>query len=251
MSIEKTEPAVPEKGSTCPLPLPPEERKKMVDEWLEGIPAGIRAKVERLKVIEVGVGMGPACVGVYIRKLKNPGRPLLIALDWLAGHADLMRRCHVVMTDGQMLYFEPHRFLLHRAAPTPRPKKKQASSPEVGIFWIDDLGRMFAASASLRKAEDYGEFKVFEKGHLELWDAAIRANPKWRHLEYEEVPRGRVVFRKNQEKPEFIVYMPKRIGKYRTKVIGRFNLPSGHIRFDFDDEHYQMNDNNRKQGNKP
>ncbi len=90
----------------------------------------------------------------------------------------------------------------------------KSSTPEVGIFWIDDFGKMFAASVSLPEAEDYGEFKIFEKGHLEIWDAAIRANPKWRHLEYAEVPRGRVVYRHTPKKPEFIVYMPRRIGKY-------------------------------------
>ena len=41
------------------------------------------------------------------------------------------------------------------------------------------------------------------------------------------------------KKPEFIVYMPKRIGKHKNKVVTRFSLPSGHIRFDFSDEHYQ------------
>jgi hypothetical protein len=117
---------------------------------------------------------------------------------------------------------------------------KKALTPEVGLFWIDDLGTMFAASVSLREAQDYGEFKVFEKGHVDLWGAAIRANPEWRHLEYEEVPRGRVVSRTGRKKPEFIVYMAKRIGKYSDKVTCQFHLPSGCVRFDFDDEHYQM-----------
>ena len=113
---------------------------------------------------------------------------------------------------------------------------------QVGIFWIDDLGKMFAASVSLRDAVDYGECRTFEGSHYDLWNKAKHENPTWRNLEYEEVPRGRVVYRKDPKKPEFIVYMPRRIWKFRNKVISRFNLPTGYIRIDYDDEHYRMSE---------
>jgi len=119
-------------------------------------------------------------------------------------------------------------------------KSKKAAIPEVGIFWIDDSGKMYAESISLRDAEDYGEFKIFEGSHFESWSKATRANPQWREKEYDEIPRGRVVFRKDPKKPEFIVYLPKRIVKYKSKVIGWFKLPSGHLRLNTSDEHYQM-----------
>ncbi len=117
--------------------------------------------------------------------------------------------------------------------------KKRAAVPEVGIFWIDDSGKMFVASVSLRDAVDYGEFRIFEGSHLDSWSKAIRAVPKWKHLEYEEVPRGRVVYRRDPKQPEFIVYMPKVILKHKGKVIARFNLPAGYTLFNTSDEHYQ------------
>jgi len=117
---------------------------------------------------------------------------------------------------------------------------KKAAIPELGIFWLDDSGEMFAESVSLRDAEDYGDFKIFGGNHYDLWSKAVRANPKWRDLEYEDIPRGRVVYKKDPKKPMFIVYLPKRIGKYKNNIIGRFNLPSGHVRFDMSDEHYRM-----------
>ena len=117
---------------------------------------------------------------------------------------------------------------------------RKASTPKVGIFWIDDHGTMFAASVSLPDAEDYGEFKIFDGSHLDSWDKAIRSNPKWKDLQYEQIPRGRVVYRQDPKKPEFIVYMPEQISKYRGKVVTRFKLPSGYVRFNFDDEHYQL-----------
>jgi len=121
-----------------------------------------------------------------------------------------------------------------------RAASKKASIPELGIFWIDDSGTMFAESVSLRDAEDYGDFKIFGGDHFNLWDKAVRAVPQWEGMEYEEVPRGRVVYKKDPKKPEFIVYLPKRILRYKNKVVGRFNLPTGHIRFDTSDEHYRM-----------
>ncbi len=110
----------------------------------------------------------------------------------------------------------------------------------VGIFWIDDSGAMFADGVSLPKATDYGEFRTFDKSHYESWDSVIHAKPKWKHLEYEEVPRGRVVYKRDPKNPEFIVYMPRRIGKFKNKVISRFKLPAGYVRVDFSDEHYQI-----------
>jgi len=121
-----------------------------------------------------------------------------------------------------------------------RAASKKASIPELGIFWIDDSGTMFAESVSLRDAEDYGDFKIFGGDHFNLWDKAVRAVPQWEGMEYEEVPRGRVVYKKDPKKPEFVVYLPKRILRYKNKVVGRFNLPTGHIRFDTSDEHYRM-----------
>lgn len=118
---------------------------------------------------------------------------------------------------------------------------KKASQPEVGIFWIDDSdGTMFADSVSLEDAEQAGDFCDYGGSHYVVWGKAIRANPKWKGLEYEQIPRGRVVYKKDPKKPEFIVYMAKRSVKFKSKVIRRFKLPTEHIRFDFSDEHYQM-----------
>ena len=119
-------------------------------------------------------------------------------------------------------------------------RRKTASIPEVGVFWIDNAGLMFAESVSLREAEDYGDFKIFEGSHIDVWEKAIRAVSKWRGLEYEDVPRGRVVYKKDPKSPVFIVYLPKAILKFKNKVISRFSLPVGYTRFDTSDVHYQM-----------
>lgn len=117
---------------------------------------------------------------------------------------------------------------------------KKASIPRVGIFWVDNAGTIFSESISLREAFDYDEFKVFDGSHYDLWNKAMRANPQWRGLEYEDIPRGRVVYKKDPKKPEFIVYLPKQALRHKNKVISEFDLPAGHVRFDTTDDHYRM-----------
>jgi hypothetical protein len=123
-----------------------------------------------------------------------------------------------------------------------RAMSKTATLPEVGIFWIDAAGTMFAESVSIKDAEGYDEFKIFGGSHYDLWRKAVHANPQWKELEYEEIPRGRVVWHNTPKDPEFVVYLPKELVRYQGQVTSKFNLPSGHVRFDTTDEHYRMCD---------
>lgn len=117
---------------------------------------------------------------------------------------------------------------------------RKAATPKVGIFWVDDRGRMFMDGVSPRDAEDYGEFRIYDKGHFDVWGDAVRENPKWEGVEYGQIPRGMVVYHKDPKRPEFVVYMPRQIAKHKDKVMSAFGLPVGHVRFDYSDEHYRM-----------
>jgi hypothetical protein len=48
------------------------------------------------------------------------------------------------------------------------------------------------------------------------------------------------VGRRDPKKPEFIIYLPERIEKFKDKVIERFDLPVAYVRVDTSDEHYRM-----------
>jgi hypothetical protein len=119
-------------------------------------------------------------------------------------------------------------------------KKRKASIPKVGIFWIDSAGQMYAEGSSLRDAGDYGEFRIYDKAHIDAWDTAVLKNKQWRDLEYDDVYRGRVIYRRDPKQPEFIVYMPKQLAKARAKILSWFDLPLEYVRFDYGDEHYRM-----------
>ena len=112
--------------------------------------------------------------------------------------------------------------------------------PQVGIFWLDDTGAMYSESIPLRDAVDYGECRTFNGSHYDLWSRAVAANPQWQGLEYEEIPRGRVVCCKDARKKQFVVYLPPKILKHRNKIIATFHLPAASVRFDTSDLHYRM-----------
>ena len=106
----------------------------------------------------------------------------------------------------------------------------------VGPYWFvrDDSGRvlLMAHRCALAAAEEYGDFITCPHGHLEVWEgwrarcAADRVAAVVRDAEYEEWPRGRVVF--NSIKTQFIVYADKQIPQGRAEArSGVFRHPCG------------------------
>jgi hypothetical protein len=122
--------------------------------------------------------------------------------------------------------------------------RKVAAVPEVGIFWVDiQAKKVYAEKTRLPDADDMGGFKIHLRGHYEAWGAISKQNPKWRGVEYEDIPRGRVIYVKDPHNPKFIVYTNKQVkGKtaLQNAIASEFNLPSGHYEFDFTDEHYEI-----------
>jgi hypothetical protein len=103
-----------------------------------------------------------------------------------------------------------------------------AEHPSVGIFWVVGIApgetRLLAAGCPLEAAEPYGDFLTFPDGHYETWgrwrrtkdsDAALRALV--RTFEYEDWPRGRIVFDRARER--FVLYADRKL--IQTNAIAR------------------------------
>jgi hypothetical protein len=112
----------------------------------------------------------------------------------------------------------------------------EAKEPSVGIFWVVGTGpgnvRLLAVGCSLEAAEPYGDFLTFPEGHYEVWerwrnikdrDAALRAVV--RSFEYEDWPRGRIVF--DQSKGRFILYADRKLMPLETIADSEEVLNSG------------------------
>ena len=110
-----------------------------------------------------------------------------------------------------------------------------AHGPSVGIFWVVETGpgeaRLLTAGCSLEAAEPYGDFLTFAGGHYEVWegwrnikdhDPALRTVV--RTFEYEDWPRGRIVF--DQMKKPFILYADRKLmlPDTITEIQARFAL---------------------------
>jgi hypothetical protein len=105
---------------------------------------------------------------------------------------------------------------------------------KVGIFWVYQ-GEIIAVPVEREAGEDDGLFINGPQGHAEAWEALRRRDPHLRYLEYEQVPRGRVLFDKRQRR--YLVYLDRVLLKARVKaqVRAAFGLPRAVF---CTDEHY-------------
>jgi len=71
--------------------------------------------------------------------------------------------------------------------------RRRAPDPQVGIFWLVD-GKLVMDSTALSMAEDYGAFKVHLGDHCSVWEKLQRGRAVPADVEYEECPRGRVMY---------------------------------------------------------
>ena len=84
----------------------------------------------------------------------------------------------------------------HRGSRLNIGKKKRDSfdnEPKVGIFWLDGK-RLIIDGTTLAKADIYSEYRNFPTSHLEYWAELQRDGIVPREMEYDERPRGRVIY---------------------------------------------------------
>jgi hypothetical protein len=115
-------------------------------------------------------------------------------------------------------------------------------TPEIGIFWRVQTAKatpvLLADSVPLDQAERYGDF-LTHGGHYEFWSsmAELAASElrrrnlpdvaKW--SEYEEWPRGRVVFHVLTNR--FTIYADRKLqgAKIIEQIVNRFMLPTDRV----------------------
>ena len=67
------------------------------------------------------------------------------------------------------------------------------TAPQVGIIFFFD-NKLWIESTSLEKAGNYGECKIHDGNHIDYWDRLISEGLVPQDEEYQNVPRGRVVY---------------------------------------------------------
>ena len=79
-----------------------------------------------------------------------------------------------------------------------RGSRAQARALMVGIFWVVDVKLILDASP-LIEAEPYGECLGHRRSHVRYWTELQRSGVVKPELEYDEFPRGRVIFNKRSQ----------------------------------------------------
>jgi hypothetical protein len=111
----------------------------------------------------------------------------------------------------------------------------------VGIFWLVE-GRLIIDASPLSEAESYGDCLTHSKSHLDFWMEQQRLGAVSPDIEYEELPRGRVVYNPTTER--FTLYADRCILKRKSvvkQIMKAMCLPSGHtdVTTDGPDGHYK------------
>ena len=73
---------------------------------------------------------------------------------------------------------------------------------EIGIFWIIN-GKVDGFKEPVESGEDCGDTVQPSCDHFIYWDEFTLRHPQLRLLEYDEIPRGRVVY--NRKRNRFVI----------------------------------------------
>ena len=74
-----------------------------------------------------------------------------------------------------------------------RKRAARITEPRVGIFWLVD-GKLLIDSTLLSAAEKYEDFRIHSGNHVSVWEKFQQNGTAPREMEYEEAPRGRVMY---------------------------------------------------------
>ena len=97
--------------------------------------------------------------------------------------------------------------------------------PRVGIFWLLDDGALLLDTTPLADAEPYSDCLTHPRSHILQWEIFLQQGCVAPDIEYEEPPRGRVVYRAPTER--FVIYADTCI--LRRKYLVRKIMTTMHL----------------------
>jgi len=109
----------------------------------------------------------------------------------------------------------------------------------VGVFWIFE-NQIFFETQKLKGIKPINGFKDSDLSHYQVWDKVKNQNSKFYLYEYEDIPRGRVVY--DILNNQFIVYCNENILKEEESkklILENFGLIDENYIFK-EDEHYKI-----------
>lgn len=77
-------------------------------------------------------------------------------------------------------------------------RKKQPPQPKIGIFWVV-RGKLITIGIPAAEGVSYGDYLIYEPSHHDKWAELQASGVVPRDCEYEEYPRGRIMFHKSDD----------------------------------------------------
>jgi hypothetical protein len=117
-------------------------------------------------------------------------------------------------------------------------RKKLAGGPEVGIIWLVGTKLLYDVTP-LQDAEGYDKFKIHGRDHAAYWDKLLAAHEVPHGTEYDDYPRGRVMY--DTQSRRFSMLLDGCIIKKKalvSKIMADMHLPSANTDVELD-SHYR------------
>ncbi len=107
----------------------------------------------------------------------------------------------------------------------------------IGVFWIFE-NKVFFKTQRLEDIKSINGFKDSDLSHYQVWNTVKSQHPRFYLYEYEEIPRGRVVY--DIEENRFIIYcnentLQDKISK--KLILKKYKILNRNSTFK-EDEHY-------------
>jgi len=109
----------------------------------------------------------------------------------------------------------------------------------IGIFWIFE-NKIFSETQKINDIKTINGFKDSDLSHYQVWNKIRNQHPKFYLYEYEDIPRGRVVY--NVSKNKFVIYCNENILQdeiLKRLILEKFQLLNEKSVFQ-EDEHYKI-----------
>jgi hypothetical protein len=109
----------------------------------------------------------------------------------------------------------------------------------IGVFWIYD-NQIFCETQNINDIKPINGFIDSDLAHYQVWNKVKNQHPKFYLFEYEDIPRGRIVY--DIENEQFIIYCNKDILKQKISkklILEKFQLLNKKAIF-IEDEHYKI-----------
>jgi len=109
---------------------------------------------------------------------------------------------------------------------------------KIGVFWIVN-DKVDGFKEPVENGEDYGNTVQPSHDHFTYWDKFVLRYPKLKLMEYDEIPRGRVIY--DKKKKRFVILSSKKVlnnGELIESICKFYGLDKN-IELKWD-EHYEI-----------